>query len=296
MVDGLALLIVHAHPDDESICTGGTLARYAAEGIQTVLVCCTAGEGGAIKASELDTPEVRSSLGAFREDEVRTAARLLGVGKVYLLGYHDSALTGFRRNDNGQLVAVTKYDADSRSFAYVDIEEAAERLAVIIRSTRPHVVVVYDEYGGYGHPDHIMAHHVTRLAVEYATSQGDGGRGWSVAKFYYPVVATSLIIWVNEQMRTRGLAPPFRSDYPQFDILQLVVPDSVITARVDVRTFRKQVQQALRAHRTQIIENSVFLSLPGDIDDVMYAEENYIRAFSRVSAPDHETDLFTGLR
>jgi len=177
MADPLTLLAVHAHPDDESIATGGTLARYAAEGVRTVLVCCTHGEEGEIRDPALDPVEAGPRLGAIREQELRAAAAILGVAAadVRLLPYRDSGMAGTaanRRPDN---------------FANADPREAAARVAAVIRATRPHVVVTYDPGGGYGHPDHKKAHRVTLDAVAQAGDDGDGGPGWAAPKLYYTV-------------------------------------------------------------------------------------------------------------
>src|SRR5690348_617658 len=129
MADMLTFLAVHAHPDDESICTAGTLARYAAEGVRTALVCCTRGEEGKIRDPALDAVEAKSRIGAIREAELRAAATALGIAELHLLGYRDSGMAGAAPNDN------------PRSFINADPDEAAERLAAILRALRPQVVV-----------------------------------------------------------------------------------------------------------------------------------------------------------
>ena len=280
----LTLLAVHAHPDDEVICMGGTFARYAAEGLRTALVCCTRGEEGMIHDPALDPAEARPRLGAIREGELRAAAGILGIAEVQVLGYHDSGMPGMPAN------------ANPHSFVNADPAAAAERLAAIVRALRPHVVVTYDEHGGYGHPDHAMAHRVTRLAIERAAHGGAGGPGWDVPKLYYTVFPRSVLRWVNEQMQARGLRPPFREENPELDIRQGVAPDEVITARIDVRGYQEQVRRALRAHHTQIRADDLLLALPRDIAAEALAVDHYIRVLTRVPAPDQEMDLFAGLR
>jgi N-acetyl-1-D-myo-inositol-2-amino-2-deoxy-alpha-D-glucopyranoside deacetylase len=277
----LTLLAVHAHPDDEVICMGGTLARYAAEGMRTALVCCTRGEEGGILDPALDPAEARPRLGAIREGELHAACGILGIAKVHMLGYRDSGLPA---------------NANPHNFNNADPAEAAERLAALVRALRPHVVVTYDEHGGYGHPDHAMAHRVTHLAIERAAHDGAGGPGWDVPKLYYTVFPYSVLRWVNEQMQARGLQPPFREDNLALDIRQGVAPDEVITARVNVRRYQEQVQRALRAHHTQIRADDLLLALPRDIAAEAFAVDYYIRAYTRVPAPDQEMDLFAGLR
>jgi N-acetyl-1-D-myo-inositol-2-amino-2-deoxy-alpha-D-glucopyranoside deacetylase len=187
-------------------------------------------------------------------------------------------------------------NANPSNLINADPAAAAEQLATIVRALRPHVVVTYDEHGGYGHPDHAMAHRVTRLAIERAAQGGAGGPGWDVPKLYYTVFARSVLRWVNEQMQARGLRPPFREEYLALDIRQGVAPDEVITARVDVRRYQEQVQRALRAHRTQIHADDLLLALPRAIAAEAFAVDHYIRAYTRVPAPDQEMDLFAGLR
>ena len=195
MHDTLTLLAVHAHPDDEVICMGGTFARYAAEGLRTALVCCTRGEEGMIHDPALDPAEARPRLGAIREGELRVAAGILGIAEVHVLGYRDSGLPA---------------NANPHNFIHADPAAATERLAAIMRARRPHVVVTYDEHGGYGHPDHAMAHRVTHLAIARAAHGGAGGPGWDVPKLYHTAFPRSVLRWVDEQMQTRAVREPRR--------------------------------------------------------------------------------------
>ena len=263
---------------------GGTFARYAAEGLRTALVCCTRGEEGMIHDPALDPAEAYPRLGAIREGELRAAAGILGIAEVHVLGYRDSGMPGMPAN------------ANPSTFSNADPAEAAERLAAIVRALRPHVVVTYDERGGYGHPDHAMAHRVTRLAMERAAHGGAGGPSWDVPKLYYTVFPRSVLRWVNEQMQARGLRPPFREDNLALDIRQGIAPDEVITTRVDVRGYQEQARCALRAHRTQIRADDLLLALPREIAAEAFAVDCYIRAYTRGPAPEQEMDLFAGLR
>ncbi len=295
-------MAVHAHPDDESIGTGGTLARYAAEGLRTVLVTCTRGEEGEIHDPALDPVTDQPRLGQIREGELRAAASILGIGALYLLPYRDSGMAG------------TPANANAAAFVNADPVEAADRLAAIIRAERPRIVVTYDPRGGYGHPDHLMAHRVTVLAVERAAQEGSlaaGGKtgeaggdagatatgaGWQAQKLYYTAVPLSTLLWVNDQMRARGLKEPFDLEDQTFDLRQYAAPDEAITARIQLRGYLEQVRRAQRAHRTQLTDDDVLLSLPADIADGAFGEECYIRAWTRVAAPAREDDLFAGLR
>ncbi len=296
----LTFMAVHAHPDDESIGTGGTFARYAAEGVRTVLVTCTRGEEGEIHDPALDPVVAQPRLGAIREGELRAAAAALGIGPLYVLSYRDSGMAG------------TPANANASAFVNADPSDAADHLAAIIRAERPQVVVTYDPRGGYGHPDHLMTHRVTVLAIERAAQDGpmagddepgeageagtDAGTGWQVQKFYYPAAPLSTLRWVNDQMRARGLEAPFDMEDQTFDLRQYAAPDEAITARVSVRGYLEQVRRAQRAHRTQLSDDDVLLSLPADITERAFGEECYIRAWTRVDAPAREDDLFAGLR
>ena len=293
----LTVMAVHAHPDDESIGTGGTFARYAAEGVRTVLVTCTRGEEGEIHDPALDPVVAQPRLGAIREGELRAAAAALGIGPLYVLSYRDSGMAG------------TPANANAAAFVNADPSEAADHLAAIIRAERPQVVVTYDPRGGYGHPDHLMTHRVTVLAIERAAQDGpvagddetgatrtDAGTGWRVQKFYYTVAALSMLVWVNDQMRARGLEAPFDMEDQTFDLRQYAAPDEAITTRVLVRSYLEQVRRAQRAHRTQLSDDDVLFSLPADIAEQAFGEECYIRAWTRVDAPAREDDLFAGLR
>jgi len=284
MTDPLTFLAVHAHPDDESIATGGTFARYAAEGARTVLVCCTRGEEGEIHDPALDPVEAGTRLGAIRERELRDAAAILGIHDVQLLPYRDSGMAGAAPNSRPD------------NFINADPVEAAVRVAAVIRATRPDVVVTYDPGGGYGHPDHKKAHAVTLDALARARDDGVGGVGWSVPKLYYTVVSLSALLEVNAEMGARGLPAPFREDERAFDIRQLAVPDGEITARVPVRGYLDTVRRARRAHRTQLADDDPLLALPADLAARVFAVESYIRAFALTPAPDREDDLFAGLR
>jgi len=285
MTKPLTFIAVHAHPDDESIATGGTFARYAAEGVRTVLVCCTRGEEGEIHDPALDPSEAATRLGAIRERELRDAAAILGIHDVRLLPYRDSGMAGTAANSRPD------------NFINADPVEAAARVAAVIRATRPDVVVTYDPGGGYGHPDHKKAHAVTLNALAQASAGGAGGAGgagWSVPKLYYTVVSLSALLEVNVQMRARGLSAPFREDEHTFDIRQLAVPDDLITARVPVAAYLDTVRRARRAHRTQLSDDDPLLALPADLAAQAFAIESYIRAFA--PAPFREDDLFAGLR
>jgi N-acetyl-1-D-myo-inositol-2-amino-2-deoxy-alpha-D-glucopyranoside deacetylase len=197
---GKGLLLVHAHPDDECLATGGTIARYAAEGARVVLVTCTNGEVGEIaEVPELGTvDEIRARLGEIRTAELREACRQLGDVDLRMLGYHDSGMEGTPEND------------DPGAFVNQDLDAAVERVVGIIRETAPDVVVTYNEIGFYGHPDHIRAHDVAVAAVEAAADAGyrpELGPAHRVAKLYYTAVPKSLLAGGRQMAEQLGISP-----------------------------------------------------------------------------------------
>jgi N-acetyl-1-D-myo-inositol-2-amino-2-deoxy-alpha-D-glucopyranoside deacetylase len=217
------LLLVHAHPDDESIGTGATIARYAAEGAQVTLVTCTLGELGEVIPPELAylAADRENRLGAYRITELAAACAALGLADQRFLGgpgrWRDSGMMGLDSN------------ADPGCFWQADVAQAAAELARIIRDVRPQVLVSYDEHGFYGHPDHIQAHRVAGAAVRLAAEGGHGS--WQVAKFYATAVPRSVAV-------AAGL--------PYF------VPDEQVTTEIDGRAYLAAKTAALRAHATQI--------------------------------------------
>jgi len=235
------LLLVHAHPDDESIATGATIARYAAEGARVTLVTCTLGELGEIIPPELAhlAADADNRLGAHRIGELAAACAALGLRDQRFLGgpgrWRDSGMMGLETNDN------------PGCFWQADVAQAAAELARIIREVRPQVLVTYDENGFYGHPDHIQAHRVSRQAVRLAARHGPvpgatagDARPWRVAKFYATAVPQSVAA-------AAGL--------PYF------VPDEQVTTEIDGRAYLAAKTAALRAHATQIAVNGASFAL-----------------------------------
>jgi len=262
------LLLVHAHPDDESIGTGATIARYAAEGAHVTLVTCTLGELGEIIPPELAhlAADRENRLGAYRITELAAACAALGLIDQRFLGgpgrWRDSGMMGRQSND------------DPGCFWQADVAQAAAELARIIRDVRPQVLVSYDEHGFYGHPDHIQAHRVADAAIRRAA---DGGQGpWQVAKFYATAVPRS----VAEA-----------ADLPYF------VPDEQVTTEVDGRAYLAAKTAALRAHATQIaVDGDRFALSDGRWQPVLSHE--FYTLLAGVSAPGPGTmehDLFAGL-
>ena len=267
----LTIMAVHAHPDDEVISTGGVLARYAEEGIRTVLVTCTNGEQGdgpgGVKPGE--PGHDNAAVAEVRLGELRESVGHLGITDLELLGYHDSGMDGWAGND------------DPIAFCNIPFEQATERLAELIRKYRPQVVVTYDENGGYGHPDHIQAHRIAVAATE-ATGIPD--------KLYFSAMSREGAKSMFDEMRATGL------EMPDFEIPDdFGTPDEQITATVDVAKYAERKTDALRSHQSQS-DGTFFLNMPAEIRALMFSTEGFIRQFSKVDAPEREDDLFAGLR
>ncbi|MFJ8788810.1 N-acetyl-1-D-myo-inositol-2-amino-2-deoxy-alpha-D-glucopyranoside deacetylase [Streptomyces sp. NPDC102462] len=273
------LLLVHAHPDDESINNGATMARYAAQGAQVTLVTCTLGERG-----EVIPPRLRqltgAALGAHRLTELRAALGELGVTDVRLLGgagrYGDSGMMGLPDND------------DPDCFWQADLDEAAGRLARILREVRPQVLVTYDDNGGYGHPDHIQAHRVALRAVELAA-----GTGWSVPKVYVNRIPRSVAEAAFARLRDELPGLPFAQGGCVED-LPGVVDDDRITTAVDGTAYAAAKAAAMRAHATQIEVAEPWFALSNERAQPLFTTEYY--ELVRGPRPDaRESDLFAGL-
>lgn len=234
------LLAVHAHPDDESITTGGLLARCDQAGIRTCLVTCTDGRYGPVNP-ELGLSLSPGQLASLRGTEVRAAAEILGISEVHQLGYHDSGMTGSPRNAAPEAFVVQPADA------------AASRLVRIIRRFRPHAVVTYDPFGCTGHPDHIQAHRVTVLAFEAAAESRafpDCGPAWAAGCLLYPVFPVSeLERFIGEELRA-GLPHPMGG--LAADDISYARPDEQVTHRVAIFDAYERKKEALHAHRSQV--------------------------------------------
>ena len=288
MAEPLTVMIVHAHPDDEAIGTGGTLARYSAEGVRTVLVTATLGEEGEIVDPELNTPEIKARLSEVRLEELRQAVAILNIGTLEVLGYRDSGMVGTESNSHPE------------SFHMADQEKATERLVKLVRAYRPQVLVTYNEVGGYGHPDHIACHKATVAAFDAA---GDGarypqaGEPWTPQKLYYLNSPRGLFQRAWEQMKERGIPTPF--DDPNFDITRFTVPDDQITTAIEIGDYMRQKLDAVLIHRTQIAPDGRFMSMPEEVRREIFNHEYFTRVASRVPVPQgdgYEDDLFAGLR
>ncbi|MFE6050173.1 N-acetyl-1-D-myo-inositol-2-amino-2-deoxy-alpha-D-glucopyranoside deacetylase [Kitasatospora sp. NPDC056446] len=285
---GRRLLLVHAHPDDESIGNGATMARYAAEGARVTLVTCTLGEGGEVIPPELAhlTADRGGALGAYRIGELTEATRALGVTDVRFLGgpgrYRDSGMMGVPDNDV------------PGCFWRADVDEAAGHLVAVIREARPQVLVTYDENGGYGHPDHIQAHRVAMRAYELAADPAhrpELGPAWRIAKVYWNRMPRSVIEAGLAETAAKapfpGVAQP--SDVPG------VVADEVVTTVLDGAAYAGRKAAAMAAHATQITVDGAFFALSNDLGQPLLATEYYELARGQAGPGGPEDDLFAGL-
>ncbi len=268
----LTLMAVHAHPDDEAIGTGGILARYAGEGVRTVLVTCTNGElgdaPGGIKPGDEGHDE--ALVVALRREELEASCRALAVSDLELLGYHDSGMAGWPQNEAAE------------AFWQVPLAQPASRLADLMRAYRPQVVVTYDDYGLYGHPDHIQTHRVTRAALD----QWGGD-----AKLYYVAIARSRLRSFGEILSEAGIERPTEiEEDPKFG-----TPDELITTIIDVNAVAGKKYASLAAHASQS-ENIFFLQMGEELFARVMGSESFVRAIDHTDAPVPEDDLFAGLR
>lgn len=285
-------MLVHAHPDDETISTGATMARYAAEGAEVTLVTCTLGEEGEILLDEFAhlAADREDRLGEHRQTELGSAMAALGVADWRLLGgpgrFRDSGMIGTPANDK------------PGCFWRADLLEAATALVEIIREVRPHVVVTYDDFGGYGHPDHIQAHRVTHYAIALAQSASfrpDLGPAWAVPKTYWTAFPRSILRAGIEAMKAQGQTDGFAAMDP--DDLPFAVDDALVTTEIDAAEYLPAKMAALRAHGTQVNVDGGFFALADNVGSQAFGTE-YFRLASGTLEPaasGRETDLFAGL-
>ena len=266
------LLLVHAHPDDEAISTGGVMMKAAAEGHRVVLVTATRGEAGEIH--NMDEAASRPRLGEIRTKELENASRILGVSRGEFLGYRDSGMVGTPEND------------DPRSFHQAPLDEAAQKLAAILREEKPDVVVTYAEDGVYGHPDHIKAHFVTNAALDQLLRAGDS---WTPKKLYYTAIPRSMMQAFMDQM-------PEEARQQQSSNMRIAgTPDELVTTRVDVSAYTARKRQAFAAHVSQNDPNSWFATMADQIYELAFGTEYYQLARGKPGSELPEPDLFAGI-
>lgn len=295
---GRRLLLVHAHPDDETINNGVTMARYVGQAAHVTLVTCTLGEEGEILVPGLAhlAADRDDALGQHRIGELATAMEALGVTDFRFLGgpgrFRDSGMMGLASNDRPDC------------FWQADLDGAAGLLVEVIREVRPQVVVTYDENGGYGHPDHIQAHRVTMRGVELAADPDHGsGEPWQVAKVYWCAVPIS---WWRESLRAlraSGDTTTFEGLDPDGE-LPFGTADELVTTVIDAPEHVDAKLAAMRAHATQITVDGPFFALSNNLGNEVWSREAYqlvvgpngpVSPTAEGAADGVEDDLFAGL-
>ena len=288
------LLLVHAHPDDETIGTGATMAKYAAEHASVTLVTCTLGEEGEVLVPELAhlAADRDGGLGQHRIGELAAAMEALRVTDHRFLGgpgrWRDSGMMGTPANDRPDC------------FWRADLDEAVRELVAVVREVRPQVVVTYDSRGGYGHPDHVQAHRVTVAAVDAAADASYApalGEPWHVDKLYWTAVPKSVLQAGIDALKAAGDTEFFGVD--SADDLPFGNPDDEVTTEVDAGDHLDAKVAAMRAHRTQIAVDGPFFALSNNVGQRAFGVEHFVLARGRRGAGsgpyDRETDLFAGL-
>jgi N-acetyl-1-D-myo-inositol-2-amino-2-deoxy-alpha-D-glucopyranoside deacetylase len=280
------LLLVHAHPDDETINNGVTMAKYAALGAQVTLVTCTRGEEGEVLVNELANlaSDKDDKLGEHREIELKDAMDELGIKDFRFLGapskkWRDSGMMGTPANDRDDV------------FWQADLDEASNELLKIILEIKPQVLITYDEFGGYGHPDHIKAHRVAMRAAELAANQG-----WQVNKIYWNTMPRSVIQMGIEKMKEVG------SDFfgaESADDLPFAKPDELVSTVVNAPEYVPAKLAAMKAHATQISVDGPFFALSNNLGLSVWGDEYYTLVKGEKAAPfdanGRELDIFAGI-
>ncbi len=283
----LTLMAVFAHPDDESFGIGGTLAYYSNDpDVRVILVCATRGEAGEISDPGLATQE---HLGEVRERELRCACQTLGVDALYFLGYRDSGMAGSPDNQH------------PRALNMADAGEVVGQIVAHIRREKPHVVVTFDETGGYGHPDHVAIHRHAKAAFaaagdpsKYPEQIAAGLQPYQAQKLYYTAIPHRFFRAVADKMAELGMEIPER--YLQRVNGPFGLPDEACTTDIYVQDYWDIKQAAVQCHATQLNPDSFFSLLPPEVLRELQAWECFQLAESYVQGDENSHDLLAGLR
>ena len=283
------LLLVHAHPDDETINNGSTMAKYISEGAQVTLITCTRGEEGEVLIPELShlASNQKDELGSHREIELANAMAALGVTDYRFLGAPEK-----KWRDSGMMD--TEPNKRSDVFWQADLDEAASYLVKVIREIKPQVLITYDEIGGYGHPDHIQAHRVAMRGAELAADPSFGeGEPWDISKIYWNTMPRSVLAEGMAKMKEIG------SDFfgaESVDDLPFAKPDEVVTTMIYGTAFIDQKMAAMKAHSTQIELDGPFFALSNQLGNQVWGNEYYTlvkgERGSKVDVNGREIDFF----
>jgi N-acetyl-1-D-myo-inositol-2-amino-2-deoxy-alpha-D-glucopyranoside deacetylase len=281
--EGIRILLVHAHPDDETINNGATMALYADRGAQVTLVTCTRGEEGEILVPGLFhlASTEQDLLGLHRETELAAAMKALGISDYRFLGapttkFRDSGMMGTDPNNRPDV------------FWQADLDAAATLLVDVIEEVKPHILITYDEIGGYGHPDHIQAHRVAMRASELST--------WQIQKIYWNTIPKSVIAQGMEKMKEIG------SDFfgaESIDDVPFAKDDEFVTTLINGSDYVESKMAAMKAHETQIALDGPFFALSNNLGLQIWGDEYYTLVKGTKSAPfdsnGRETDLTSGV-
>jgi N-acetyl-1-D-myo-inositol-2-amino-2-deoxy-alpha-D-glucopyranoside deacetylase len=280
---GYRILLVHAHPDDETINNGATMALYAALGAQVTLITCTRGEEGEVLTPELThlASSQSDALGEHREIELANAMKALGVTDFRFLAegegkYRDSGMMGTEPNNRPDV------------FWQADFEEASDYLVKVIEEVKPHILITYDEIGGYGHPDHIQAHRIAMRASEKSK--------WQIQKIYWNTMPKSVLAESMAKMKELG-SDFFGAD--NVDDLPFAKEDSFVTSLIDGNSYVDAKMAAMKAHHTQIALDGPFFALSNNLGLQVWGHEYYTLVKGEKSAPfdvnGRESDLLSGV-
>ncbi|MFE3461946.1 mycothiol conjugate amidase Mca [Nocardiopsis aegyptia] len=287
MSERLRLMAVHAHPDDESSKGAATMARYVNEGVDVLVVTMTGGERGDILNPAMDRPEILENISQVRREEMDRAREILGIQQEFA-GFVDSGLP-----EGDPLPPLPE-----GCFATLPVEEAAEPLVASIRRFRPHVVLTYDEQGGYPHPDHIMTHKVSMRAFDTAgdpDAYPGAGDPWQPLKLYYFVsFPAERFDALADVLAERGMENPFAEWVDR--IKDRDRPTWEITTRVHCSEYFDVAHEALKAHATQVDPNGFWFAIPNDVVAEAWPTEDYHLVRSLVDTEVPEKDLFDGVR
>ena len=281
------LLLVHAHPDDETINNGVTMAKYAVEGVHVTLVTCTRGEEGEVLVESLKNlaSDKDDKLGDHREIELKDAMIELGISDFRFLGspnkkWRDSGMIGAPQNERKDV------------FWQSDLDEAANELVKVILEIKPQVMITYDEFGGYGHPDHIKAHQVAMRAAEISANQG-----WQITKIYWNTMPRSVLQTSIDKMKEVG-SEFFGAE--SADDMPFAKDDELVTSVVKAQEYVPQKLAAMKAHATQISVDGPFFALSNNLGLSVWADEYYTLVKGEISAPfdenGRELDIFAGVK